>query len=153
MALKNKKKIDFLSIGIRLAIVGASIFLISELLKMYKKWKANKKTEDTPIVGSSSSGGGSVVVQGLDLDKVLKFGINAKPEVKVLQQWVNADGGTSADNKKLVVDGLFGQKTKEALFGLKGVNEASLNQYRKIPIRNQYDGSGILPKSGGGSSY
>lgn len=151
MALKNKKKIDFLSIGIKLAIVGASIFLISELLKMYKKWKANKKSDEATTVGGGSST--SVVVQGLDLDKVLKFGINAKPEVGVLQEWINADGGTSADNKKLVVDKLFGQKTKEALFALKGVNEVSLNQYRQIPIRNQYDGSGILPKSGGGSSY
>lgn len=151
MALRNKKKIDFLGIGIKLAIVGASIFLISELLKMYKKWKAGRKTDNTSTTPLPSNNP-SVVVQGLDLDKVLKFGINAKPEVKVLQGWINADGGTSADNKKLVVDGLFGQKTKEALYSLKGVNEVSLNQYRKLAIRNQYDGSGILPK-GGGSSF
>lgn len=152
MALRNKKKIDFLGIGIKLAIIGASIFLISELLKMYKKWKAGQKTDNTNTTPIPSGGGSTVVVQGLDLNKVLKFGINAKPEVKLLQEWINTDGGTSADGKKLVIDGLFGQKTKEALYSLKGVNEVSLNQYRKLAIRNQYDGSGILPK-GGGSSF
>ena len=155
MALRNKKKIDFLNIALYIGIIAAIIFAASEAIKAYRKSRANRATDGAivPIPTPQTPGYSTppTVPTAIDYDKKLKFGINANPEVRILQGWINRDGGRDASDKQLVVDGIFGQKTKDALYNIKSVTEVSLNGYRLLPIKRpgnnavSYDGSGILP--------
>ena len=157
MALRNKNKIDFINIALYIGIVAATIFAVLEGIKAYKKSRANRVTDNgvKPSTGADTPGyqTPTPATAAIDYDKKLKFGINAKPEVRILQEWVNRDGGRDASGKALVVDGLFGQKTKDALYNIKSVTEVSLNGYRLLPIKRPGqtggdDGSGINPTVG-----
>ena len=138
MALRNKKKIDFLNIFLIGAIFATIAILVSELVKMLKK-KKEQNTENLPQTTTQTV----EVVQEIDYDKTLQFGTNAKPEIRVLQTWINADGGRDESGKPLIVDGFFGVKTQGALYDLKGVKKITLNQYRTTPIRTP--STGIIP--------
>ncbi len=143
MALRNKKnKIDFLNIFLIGAIFATVAILVSELVKMLKKRK-EQSAESLPQTTTQAV----EIVQEIDYDKTLQFGTNAKPEIKVLQTWINADGGRDESGKPLVIDGLFGAKTQGALYDLKGVKKITLNQYRTTPIRTP--STGIIPGLGG----
>lgn len=80
-------------------------------------WYYKQKKELSALVSVPPDGG---LPAGLDGNLLLKSGSRG-PEVKYLQAWLNAKGG------KLVVDGIFGPNTENALLSIKGKSEIKLS--------------------------
>ncbi|MBK7870870.1 MAG: hypothetical protein IPJ74_09370 [Saprospiraceae bacterium] len=81
-----------------------------------------------------------VNTSALNVDKWLKTGSRGE-EVKQLQRNLDSDIKLifNLTGKKLnpvgSIDGIFGQKTKDALWNVKNVVEISLRRYSQIPLK------------------
>lgn len=135
--MATKKEIPALQIVIFLVLVVAAVYVVKTYIL---KPKDDKPKDDTPPV----SGGGSsssketpktppVSSSGLPVkgnDTVLKRGDKAV-EVKYIQHEYNTKFVKNQDLEKLVVDGIFGEKTEKAVKLFTGKTSASYSEFMK----------------------
>jgi len=106
-------------------IFALGFFSISAVLLVFYFLTKSKKQETTTPAALPPEKVQSVVV--LDKNKNLYLGVNAQGEIRELQRQliIIAPIGT-----QLNINGVFDEKTKNALYALTGKQEITLNQFQ-----------------------
>lgn len=133
MATKKAYKFNIADTLLISLIIGMLVLIILKVIPSLRNNDNNNNNNNNS--GGSTGGGTTPTPAAIDYDLKLKFGSRGE-EVRILQSWINRDGGRDSKGRKLAEDKIFGQNTKDALYNLKGKTELSLNQYRVTPNKN-----------------
>lgn len=120
-------KINYLYIAGAIVAAAVIIYFVKKR-KAAAALPSGSSSSATPTSGSSGSSSGAAFVNPnppntpINWDLVLYRGIDAKPEVKILQAGLN-----------IAIDGIFGQQTADALYNARGLTRGSLNQIILAP--------------------
>lgn len=134
MATKKALKFNIADTLLISLIIGMLVLIILKVIPSLRN-SGNNNNNNNNNSGGNAGGSTTPTPAAIDYDLKLKFGSRGQ-EVRILQNWINRDGGKDSKGRKLVEDGIFGQNTKDALYNLKGKTELSLNQYRVTPDKN-----------------